>query len=191
VDYARIVKRIGNEMDLTLVNLDDMLPAATVMVRVRGPAPAKHEPLLVALAGVAHLGAKDSVCLVLLPFASKPKKGRALGDVGRQSGGRPVSRHACMGMGNVCLHVLHALICAAHLRSPFAPLLCSVPAQVVTVTGTTTSGKPLSQENLAKALDGCEMAFKLDADKLQVRVCVCDAGFSLDAESCCSRGVCV
>lgn len=32
IDYARVVKRIGNEMDLTLVNLDDMLPAATVMV---------------------------------------------------------------------------------------------------------------------------------------------------------------
>lgn len=34
IDYARVVKRIGNEMDLTLVNLDDMLPAATVMVGV-------------------------------------------------------------------------------------------------------------------------------------------------------------
>lgn len=27
-----MVTRIGNEMDLTLVNLDDLLPAATVMV---------------------------------------------------------------------------------------------------------------------------------------------------------------
>mmetsp|Transcript_17413 Transcript_17413/g.52333 ORF Transcript_17413/g.52333 Transcript_17413/m.52333 type:complete len:495 (-) Transcript_17413:164-1648(-) len=67
VDYARVVKRIGNEMDLTLVNLDDILPAATVMV--------------------------------------------------------------------------------------------------VTVTGTTTSGKPLSQENLAKVLSGCEMAMQLDEAK--------------------------
>lgn len=41
-------------------------------------------------------------------------------------------------------------------------------AQVVTVTGTTTSGKPLSQENLQKALDACEMAFKLDEDKHKV-----------------------
>eukprot|EP00877_Chromochloris_zofingiensis_P012740 jgi/Chrzof1/771/Cz01g28080.t1 len=32
VDYARVVKRIGNEMDLTLVDLDDLLPAATIMV---------------------------------------------------------------------------------------------------------------------------------------------------------------
>ena len=32
VDYARVVSRIGNEMDLTLVDLDDILPAATVMV---------------------------------------------------------------------------------------------------------------------------------------------------------------
>ena len=32
VDYARVVSRIANEMDLTLVDLDDILPAATVMV---------------------------------------------------------------------------------------------------------------------------------------------------------------
>ena len=32
MDYARVVSRIGNEMDLTLVDLDDILPAATVMV---------------------------------------------------------------------------------------------------------------------------------------------------------------
>ena len=32
LDYARVVQRVGNEMDLTLVPLDDMLPAATVMV---------------------------------------------------------------------------------------------------------------------------------------------------------------
>lgn len=32
VDYARVVQRIGNEMDLTQVDLDDLLPAATVMV---------------------------------------------------------------------------------------------------------------------------------------------------------------
>ncbi|MEW5303488.1 MAG: hypothetical protein WDW36_006174 [Sanguina aurantia] len=32
IDYARVVTRIGNEMDLTLVNLDDLLPAATIMV---------------------------------------------------------------------------------------------------------------------------------------------------------------
>ncbi len=52
IDYARVVKRIGNEMDLTLVNLDDMLPAATVMVRggivlsIRnvGPGPSQDPP---------------------------------------------------------------------------------------------------------------------------------------------------
>mmetsp|Transcript_32954 Transcript_32954/g.83657 ORF Transcript_32954/g.83657 Transcript_32954/m.83657 type:complete len:498 (-) Transcript_32954:312-1805(-) len=70
IDYARVVQRIANEMDLTLVNLDDILPAATVMV--------------------------------------------------------------------------------------------------VTVTGTTTTGKPLSEENLQKALDGCTMAFQLDEDKRDI-----------------------
>ncbi len=34
IDYARVVQRIGNEMDLTQVDLDDLLPAATVMVCV-------------------------------------------------------------------------------------------------------------------------------------------------------------
>lgn len=71
VDYARVVKQIGNEMDLTIVNLDEILPAATVMV--------------------------------------------------------------------------------------------------VTVTGTTTSGKPLSADNLSKAMQGCEMALHLDEDKRLVR----------------------
>eukprot|EP00798_Chlamydomonas_sp_ICE-L_P000438 gene438-1836_t len=70
VDYARVVTRIANEMDLTLVNLDDILPAAAVMV--------------------------------------------------------------------------------------------------VTVTGTTTSGKPLSAENLARVVDACDMAFTLDEDKRQI-----------------------
>jgi hypothetical protein len=32
LDYARVVQRIGNEMDLTLVDLEDLLPAASVMV---------------------------------------------------------------------------------------------------------------------------------------------------------------
>ena len=49
VDYARVVKRIGNEMDLTLVELDDMLPAATVMVRdwgvgIKGAQEAHFQP---------------------------------------------------------------------------------------------------------------------------------------------------
>lgn len=70
IDYARVVKRIGNETDLTLVQLDDILPAATVMV--------------------------------------------------------------------------------------------------VTVTATTTTGKPLSQENLNKVMEGCDLAFTLDEDKRQI-----------------------
>lgn len=32
IDYARVVKRIGNEMDLTLIDLEGLLPAATIMV---------------------------------------------------------------------------------------------------------------------------------------------------------------
>lgn len=78
LDYARVVQRIGNEMDLTLVPLDDMLPAATVMV--------------------------------------------------------------------------------------------------VTVTATTTSGKPLGEEALQRVMAGCDMAVKLDEDKRLVggvRACVC------------------
>ncbi|KAK9797074.1 hypothetical protein WJX73_003006 [Symbiochloris irregularis] len=32
IDYARVAKAIGNEMDITLVNLEDILPQATIMV---------------------------------------------------------------------------------------------------------------------------------------------------------------
>ncbi|KAH7850153.1 hypothetical protein Vadar_028590 [Vaccinium darrowii] len=32
IDYARVVKKIGNEMDLTRVNLDGLLPSAIIMV---------------------------------------------------------------------------------------------------------------------------------------------------------------
>jgi hypothetical protein len=39
---------------------------------------------------------------------------------------------------------------------------------VVTVTATTTSGRPLSPDALAKALQGCEMTAQLDADKQKV-----------------------
>ncbi|KAI7842324.1 hypothetical protein COHA_003964 [Chlorella ohadii] len=67
LEYARVVQAIGNEMDVTLVDLDRLLPPATVMV--------------------------------------------------------------------------------------------------VTVTATTTSGKPLSQEDLKKVEDGCAMALQLEEDK--------------------------
>jgi U4/U6 small nuclear ribonucleoprotein PRP31 len=32
IDYSRLVKQIGNEMDLTLVDLEGLLPSATIMV---------------------------------------------------------------------------------------------------------------------------------------------------------------
>ncbi|CAE5963673.1 unnamed protein product [Arabidopsis arenosa] len=32
IDYVRVVKRIGNEMDLTLVDLEGLLPSAMIMV---------------------------------------------------------------------------------------------------------------------------------------------------------------
>jgi len=32
IDYARVIKAIGNEMDMTLVELDGVLPSATIMV---------------------------------------------------------------------------------------------------------------------------------------------------------------
>ena len=41
----------------------------------------------------------------------------------------------------------------------------SISSNVLQVTGTTTSGKPLSDENLRKTLDGCAMALALDEDK--------------------------
>ncbi|KAM0848884.1 hypothetical protein ACQ4PT_054086 [Festuca glaucescens] len=35
IDYARVVKKIGNEMDLTLVDLEGLLPSAVIMVCLR------------------------------------------------------------------------------------------------------------------------------------------------------------
>eukprot|EP00891_Asterochloris_glomerata_P008708 jgi/Astpho2/8708/e_gw1.00128.13.1_t len=67
IDYARVIQAIGNEMDITMVNLEEILPQATIMV--------------------------------------------------------------------------------------------------VTVTGSTTSGKPLSEETLAKTLDAATTALQLDEDK--------------------------
>lgn len=32
MDYAKVVKRIGNETDLTLIEMEDLLQPATVMV---------------------------------------------------------------------------------------------------------------------------------------------------------------
>jgi len=32
LDYGRVVRKVGNETDLTLVDLSDILPAATIMV---------------------------------------------------------------------------------------------------------------------------------------------------------------
>ena len=90
VDYAHVVKAIGNEMDLTVVNLEGILPSATIMV--------------------------------------------------------------------------------------------------VSVTATTTSGRPLSEDNLKKTLQACDLALKLDADKKMVsslclfppRMRICDPVCSFD-----------
>lgn len=70
IDYARVVKAIGNEEDLTCVELDDVLPSSTIMV--------------------------------------------------------------------------------------------------VTVTASTTAGKPLAPEQLAKVIEGCDMGLQLDADKAKI-----------------------
>ncbi|MQM08557.1 hypothetical protein Taro_041410, partial [Colocasia esculenta] len=70
IDYARVVKKIGNEMDLTLVDLEGLLPSAIIMV--------------------------------------------------------------------------------------------------VSVTASTTSGKPLPEENLKKTIDACDRALALDSDKKKV-----------------------
>ncbi|KAK6922162.1 Prp31 C-terminal, partial [Dillenia turbinata] len=70
IDYARVVKKIGNEMDLTLVDLEGLLPSAIIMV--------------------------------------------------------------------------------------------------VSVTASTTSGKPLSEENLQKTIDACDRALALDLSKKKV-----------------------
>lgn len=43
--------------------------------------------------------------------------------------------------------------------------MCVLCAQVVTVTSTTTTGKELNAENLAKVQEACDMALALDTDK--------------------------
>lgn len=48
-------------------------------------------------------------------------------------------------------------------------LLPAASVMVVTVTATTTAGKPLSPDVLSKAQQGCEMALQLDDDKQQVK----------------------
>ena len=40
---------------------------------------------------------------------------------------------------------------------------------VITVTATTTSGRPLAAEELAKVMDACDMAIQLDECKKKVR----------------------
>jgi len=47
-------------------------------------------------------------------------------------------------------------------------LLPSTTIMVVSVTTSTTSGKPLSEENLQKTLDACDRALSLDAAKKKV-----------------------
>lgn len=47
-------------------------------------------------------------------------------------------------------------------------LLPAASVMVVTVTATTTTGRPLSDDMLAKVMQGCEMALQLDEDKQKV-----------------------
>lgn len=44
IDYARVVKAIGNEMDITLINLDDILPQVCVCQLWRSPSEMGHLP---------------------------------------------------------------------------------------------------------------------------------------------------
>ncbi|KAH7849090.1 hypothetical protein Vadar_012850 [Vaccinium darrowii] len=46
IDYARVVKKIGNEMDLTRVNLDVLLPSASIMVVSITASTTSGKPLL-------------------------------------------------------------------------------------------------------------------------------------------------
>lgn len=47
-------------------------------------------------------------------------------------------------------------------------LLPSATIMVVSVTATTTSGRVLSEDNLDKTLEACDLALKLDSDKKTV-----------------------
>ncbi|GIL61071.1 hypothetical protein Vafri_15470 [Volvox africanus] len=51
---------------------------------------------------------------------------------------------------------------------PLDDMLPAATVMVVTVTATSTSGKPLDEEALSRVLAGCEMAVKLDEDKRTV-----------------------
>ena len=73
VDYARVVKAIGNEMDMTLVDLDGVLPSATIMVvSVTGSTtngvPLSEEALARALEGCDRALALDDAKRLLLRF---------------------------------------------------------------------------------------------------------------------------
>ena len=73
VDYARVVRAIGNEMDMTLVDLDGVLPSATIMVvSVTGSTtngqPLPEETLSRALAGCERALALDDAKRRLLHY---------------------------------------------------------------------------------------------------------------------------
>ena len=92
VDYARVVSRIGNEMDLTLVDLDDILPAATVMV--------------VTVRGKAVGGGVCRTVDDILPSAAAMVVAVCVGGGGGVLCVRGVVRgdgHACVGGGEGCL----------------------------------------------------------------------------------------
>lgn len=72
----------------------------------------------------------------------------------------------------VCLWLRLDVVCIGlySLQVELDDLLPAASVMVVTVTATTTSGKPLSEELLAKVQQGCDMALQLDTDKQQVCV---------------------
>lgn len=63
IDYARVIKAIGNEMDITLVNLEDVLPQATIMVVSVTASTTSGKPLSAADLARALEGAEASLQL--------------------------------------------------------------------------------------------------------------------------------
>lgn len=140
VEYARVVARIGNEADLTTVDLDDLMPAG-------------EGEGWGGWGGGLPGAATQPLCL--LPAVAQP---------------------AALPATSVLHCLLTQLACC--WRSFLPPWLTPVPScpslpppatiMVVTVTATTTSGRPLTPESLAKAQEGCALMLSLDADKARI-----------------------
>lgn len=52
-------------------------------------------------------------------------------------------------------------------------LLPPATIMVITVTATTTPGKPLTQEELEKVMEGCQIILDLDDARRSIVVCMC------------------